>query len=160
MTIHKLSIDDFDEVNYELIAIHTDLEDYQLAYRLNQKLPIILAKNKVEIQTQNKNGESSFSRFSYEDLENELFWDLIGNKSEILIEEKIKANDLFATNSQPIHNRSYFLPEFKKVDYFLKITNGLEDLDELLPELNTIAKISTIYKVDQDTIKSKNNLIF
>ncbi len=160
MAIHKLSIDDFDEANYELIAIHTDLEDYRLAYRLNQKLPIILAKSKIEIQTQSKNGESFFPHFCHEDVENEICWDLIGNKSEILTERKRKTDDLFANDSQPIHNRSYFLPEFKKVDYFLKITNGTENLDELLPILNTIAKISTIYKVELDTIKSKNNLIF
>ncbi len=160
MAIHKLSIDDFDEVNYELIAIRTDLEDYRLAYRLNQKLPIILAKSKSEIQTQSKNGESFFPHFSYEDMENEVCWDLIGNKSEILIETKRETDNLFANDNQPIHNRSYFLPELKKVDYFLKVTNGMEDIDELLPQLNTIAKISTIYKVDLDTIKSKNNLIF
>ena len=31
MAIHKLHIDEFDEVDYELIAIHTSLEDYRLA---------------------------------------------------------------------------------------------------------------------------------
>jgi len=160
MAIHKLSIDDFDEVNYELIAIHTDLEDYQLAYRLNQKLPIILAKSKIEIQTQSKNGESSFSRFSYENVENEVEWDLISNKSEIVIERKGNKNDLFGENSQHIPTRTYLLPEFKKVDFFLKISSGLDDIDDLLPELNTIPKISTIYKIDFEKIKSKNNLIF
>ena len=41
MAIHKLHIDEFDEVDYELIAIHTSLEDYRLAYFLNKKLPIL-----------------------------------------------------------------------------------------------------------------------
>ncbi len=50
MAIHKLHIDEFDEVDYELIAIHTSLEDYRLAYFLNQKLPILLSKSKNEIQ--------------------------------------------------------------------------------------------------------------
>ena len=160
MAIHKLSIDDFDEVNYELIAIHTELEDYQLAFKLNQKLPIILAKSKIAIQTQSKNGESSFSRFTYENIENEMQWDVIGNKSEIVTEKKGDNYDLFGGNSQQIQTITYFLPEFKKVDYFLKISNGLEDVNELLSEINTISKISTIYKVDFENIKSKNNLIF
>ncbi len=160
MAIHKLSIDDFDELNYELLAIHTDLEDYQLAYHLNQKLPIILAKSNVEIQTQSKNGESFFSRFRYENLENEVEWDLISNKTEIVIERIGNMNDLFGEKSERVATRSYLLPEFKKVDFFLKISSGIDDIDDLLPDLNAIPKISTIYKIDFEKIKSKNNLIF
>ena len=50
MAIHKLQIDEFDDIDYELIAIHTSLDDYRLAYFLNQKLPILLGKSKIEIQ--------------------------------------------------------------------------------------------------------------
>ena len=35
MALYKLHIEEFDEVDYELIAIHTSLEDYRLAYFLN-----------------------------------------------------------------------------------------------------------------------------
>ena len=37
MVLHKLYIDEFDEIDYELIAIHTSLEDYRPAYFINQK---------------------------------------------------------------------------------------------------------------------------
>jgi hypothetical protein len=60
MTIHKLHIDEFDEVNYDLVAIHTSLEDYRVAYFLNQKLPILLSKSKNEIQINIKEGVTFF----------------------------------------------------------------------------------------------------
>jgi len=56
----------------------------------------------------------------------------------------------------------YLLPEFKKVDYFLKIENLDETMDviKILADLNTIDTISAIYTVETIKIKSKNNLIF
>ncbi|WP_392388800.1 IPExxxVDY family protein [Flavobacterium piscinae] len=56
----------------------------------------------------------------------------------------------------------YFLPEFKTVDFFLKI-EGDEDqiiLNNIVIKLNTIDLITTVYAVDKSRIKSKNNLIF
>ena len=50
MAIHKLDLGEFDEIDYYLIAIHTSLEDYRLAYFINQKLPVNLSKSENEIQ--------------------------------------------------------------------------------------------------------------
>jgi hypothetical protein len=50
MATHKLDLGDFDEVDYYLIAIHTSLEDYRLAYFINQKLPINLSKSKMKFR--------------------------------------------------------------------------------------------------------------
>jgi hypothetical protein len=160
MAIHRLSIDEFDEVNYELIAIHTSLEDYHLAFFINQKFPILLSKNKNEIQAKTKEGEAWFSRYTFENTENDVIWDLIQNKNEILVPKKDKSRNLFADASQEIAARVYLLPEFKKVDYFLRIENSREKAENLISGLNKINKISTIYTVDAGEIKSKNNLIF
>ena len=61
-----------------------------------------------------------------------------------------------------VATKAYLLPEFKKVDYFLKIENNEEALDLLHIQLllNTIDNVSTVYMVDTNQIKSKNNLIF
>jgi len=42
----KLSIEEFEEDDFFIIAIHTPLEDYRLAYFLNLNLEIFLSKNK------------------------------------------------------------------------------------------------------------------
>ena len=44
----KLHIDDFEENDYLLIAIHTTLEDYRLAYFLNKYLGVQLQKQEIK----------------------------------------------------------------------------------------------------------------
>ncbi|MET0760056.1 MAG: IPExxxVDY family protein [Flavobacterium sp.] len=160
MAVHKLHLDEFDEVDYELIAIHTSLEDYRLAYFLNQKLPILLNKSKNEIQINIKEGETHFSRYIFEDSEKDIYWNLIQNKNEVTIHKKDNNQNLFANTSLEVSTKVYLLPELKKVDYFLKIENAEITLEEIVSHLNTIDRISTVYTVDSQQIKSKNNLIF
>lgn len=160
MATHKLYIGEFDEVDYELVAIHTSLEDYRLAYFLNQKLPILLSRSKNEIQITVKEGESHFSRYIFEEIENDSYWNLIQNKNEVIVQKKDNQQNLFANTSMEVSTKVYLLPELKKVDYFLKIENVEVDIEEITTKINTIDRISAVYKVDNDQIKSKNNLIF
>jgi hypothetical protein len=162
MAIHKLDLGEFDEIDYHLIAIHTSLEDYRLAYFINQKLPINLGKNKNEIQINIKEGETKFSRFYYYDVEKEISWNLIQNKNEVIQQKNNSGRNLFSNINMEVSTKVYLLPEFKKVDYFLKIENMDEVMDVLKIQsiLNTIESISTAYSVETNKIKSKNNLIF
>jgi hypothetical protein len=54
------------------------------------------------------------------------------------------------------------IPEFKKVDYFLKIENGEVNIDvsKITNCIKKIERVSTVYAVEVEKIKSKNNLIF
>ena len=162
MALHKLDFEDFDEIDYKLIAIHTSLEDYRLAYFINQKLPINLSKNKEEIHISIKEGETNFSRFYYFDKENEIAWNLIQNKNEVIQQKNENTQNLFSNVHMEVSTKVYLLPEFKKVDYFLKIENTDEgmNLAKIQLLLNTIENVSTAYSVDTHKIKSKNNLIF
>lgn len=158
MAIHKLLIDDFVTVDYELIAIHSSLEDYRLAYFINRELAILLEKSPKNIGIKVKEGESCFSHFMYEDAEKELVWNLIQNKSTV---EAAQQNDtlLFA---EAMNTSVYLLPEYKKVDYIIKIENtcGNFALEELIEKLLTVRHITTAYRIDHQKLKSKNNLIF
>lgn len=162
MAIHKLDLGEFDEIDYDLIAIHTSLEDYRLAYFINQKLPVILSKSRDEIQITIKEGETNFSRFYFNDSEKDISWNLIQNKNEVINYKKGNTQNLFSNVTMEVSTKVFLLPEFKKVDYFLKIENNEETINapkiQLL--LNTIKSISAVYTVDTTKIKSKNNLIF
>ena len=57
MAIHKLDLGEFDEIDYDLIAIHTSLEDFRMAFFINQILPVNLSKSENEIQINIKEGE-------------------------------------------------------------------------------------------------------
>jgi len=162
MAIHKLDLGEFDEIDYHLIAIHTSLEDYRLAYFINQTLLINLCKNGNEIQINIKEGETKFSRFSYENVENTIHWNLIQNKNEVIQQKNEKSQNLFSNIDMEVSTKVFLLSEFKKVDYFLKIENmdNMMNVDEIQVLINTIDSISTAYSVDSTKIKAKNNLIF
>jgi len=161
MAIHKLDLDEFDEIDYHLIAIHTTLEDYRLAYFINQHLPVNLSKSNEEILISIKEGETQFSRFYYDDEDNFVSWNLIQNKNEVIGQNEIINQDLFSNSSQEVATKVFLLPELKKVDYFLKIESDDDlELAGIIKKLKSIKSLSTVYIVETETIKSKNNLIF
>ena len=162
MAVLKLHLDEFDEVDYDLIAIHSSLEDFRLAYFINQNLPIILSKNKEEIGVLVKEGEAFFSKFIFDDLKNDITWSLIQNKNDIIINQKSTKQNLFLDTNLEVLRKVYLISELKKVDYFLKIehNNNAFQMDEIVRQLNKIERISAVYSVIPEKIKSKNNLIF
>jgi hypothetical protein len=159
MAIHKLNLEDFDQIDYNLIAIHTVQEDYKLAYKINQKLGISLFKNDKEIQVDIENNTALFSRFTFDDHENRMIWDLIQNKNKIELTVLKKTIDLFENKS--FYRKISLVSELKNVDFLLKIEFDSQiKIKNILNKLNKIDSISTVYEVNVQEIKSKNNLIF
>ena len=54
MQIHSLELDDFSDDNYILIGIHSTLDEYKLAYVLNQKLETKFVKATYSLDFENK----------------------------------------------------------------------------------------------------------
>ena len=162
MAVLKLHLDEFDEVDYDLIAIHSSLEDYRLSYLLNQKLAISLSKNSEEIGVTIKEGEALFPKFVFDDQANDILWSLVCNKNEVTINKNSTGQNLFLNTYVEIATKVYLLPELKKVDYFLKIENNIDtiNIDSIIAEIKTINRISTVYTIIPEKIRSKNNLIF
>ncbi len=161
MAIHRLYIDDFESINYSLIAIHTNLEDFRLAYFVNQSLKLKLKKNNNDILVNIKQGETSFASFVFDDLKNDISWNLFENKNEVKIINDKNKLDLFSNSKLETLKKVFILPEFKKVDFFLKIEHQYEiDETEIVNNLNKIDRILTVYSIEISKIKNKNNLIF
>ena len=162
MAVHKLYIEEFEEEDYHIIAIHTSLEDYRLAYFLNRNLGIRLTKNELDIQSQVKGQTTSFARFSFGDNEKFINWDLVQNKNEIENTENNTTQDLFSGFKNKFSTSVYLLPEYKKVDYIIKIENAENEIDinKIVVQINSIESIKMVYAIDPKKIKSKNNLIF
>jgi|SRR6478672_2155614 len=162
MATLKLYIDELEEIDFQLLAIHTSLEDYRLAYFLNQKLQLHLSKSTDEIKIKNREGTTFFSRFIYEDVKNDVFWNLIENENEITLKGNNANQGLFTEIKNSFTTKDFLLPEYKRVNFFLKIDNSKETIvpKELLTHVKSIDKISTAYFIDLEKIKSKNNLIF
>lgn len=162
MAVLKLHLDEFDEVDYDLIAIHSSLEDFRLAYFINQNLPIILSRSKDEVGVVVKEGEAFFSKFVYDDIKNGVLWTLIQNKNDIATRPKSAKDNLFVNTDLEVLRKVHLISELKKVDYFLKIENNCLNfpMSDIIGKLNKIERVSAVYTVVPENIKSKNNLIF
>ena len=159
MAIHKLMIDDFVTVDYTLIAIHTSLEDYRLAYFLNRELEIRLQKCPKDISFIHRESKAYFSRYTFEDDVNDMAWNLIQNKNSIVSTPADTLSSLFSGGEYQVTTSVFFIPELKAVDYILKVDN--EETEEyVLKALLAVKYIATAYKIDHSKLKSKNNLIF
>ena len=149
MKIFKLDVNDLLDDDFVLLAIHTTLEAYRLAYFMNITFDIQLIKTEV-IQ--------DFDFYEFNDEKNQSLWNLVGNKSFVENKTGLKNNESLFFESK--NNRIFLLPEYKKVDYFLKIENSVSVTKNLILKMNDIPQIITTFAVDVVSLKSKNNLIF
>ncbi|NRD18727.1 IPExxxVDY family protein [Winogradskyella eckloniae] len=159
MALHKLQVDDFYDDAYKLIAIHCRLEDYRLAYLLNTHLGLKLARQERDIDF--KYLESSYSIFEWDNKTEYIQWNLISNvcKKE---EDSLSSTGTLFDNPERVLKTFNLITEFKKVDFFLKISNEIKNVEEkiILKKMQSIPQIITSYTVDPLKIKSKDNLIF
>lgn len=159
MALHKLLVDDFYDASFSLIAIHCRLEDYRLAYLLNKHLNINLVRKRQDLDY--KYFAASYSIFEWEDKNELITWNMVSNvcKKE---EDGLQSSGSLFNTQQTILKTYHLLPEFKKVDFFIKITSDDDYVDErkILNTLQGIPQLITSYSVDAEKIKSKDNLIF
>lgn len=120
------------------------LKDYKLAWTLNKRLQVNLAKIKELQITFNDGKVVSLSQFVFETENNKLT--LLKNKS-------FESDD----------NRNRFLlPELNHIDYLLKIEGEGDSFnsDKILSTLRFMEDIQLAQQIKIETLKSKENLIF
>lgn len=162
MAIQKLILDTLEDDDYELIAIHSSLASYRLAFLLNKRLNLRLFRKKEDISFEYDDLEANFPLYQYEDHFQYSTYSLLGNKFRNKIEpQKLVSGGLFAT-SEDTYVTKYLIPELKNVDYFLKIETESFDSSSksFLSKIIEISQVITAYTVEYATLKSKNNLIF
>lgn len=160
MAVHKLVLDDvFDEVLCTLIAIHCSLEDYRLAYLLNKHLGITLIRKPSDLDYDK--GKSTYSIFDWEDDKQLTTWSLVSNVCKTESFQQINYESLFE-NQEKITKTTHLIPEYKRVNYFLKIDNefNLSKEKYIVNSILRIPQIATAYSIDSSQLKSKDNLIF
>lgn len=158
MSVHKLNFDDvYSDMPYTLIAMHSSLEDYRLAYLLNKHLGIVL-KRKLEDLDYN-NSLASYSIYEWEDNKQLITWNLVCNICKTQTLQKTDNKSLFNTTQTKTF---YLLPEHKTVNYFLKIDSEFSFSKEkfILNKILSMPQIVTAYCVDTNKLQSKENLIF
>lgn len=157
MQIHTVSLDDFSSNDYHVLGIHSPLEDYRLAYMLNLHLNLSFKRCLEDIDFKNETSKACYPLYEHIDSETDSDWFLISNVYKTYINTG-NSSGLFSENQA----RIYLVPEKKKVDYFLKLEgefnqNQIENIKQVIKE---IPQIVTVYKIETDTLKSKEFLIF
>ena len=148
--------DSFSE-EFSLLAIHTDLEDFRLAYFLNKTLGLNLSRKAFDLNFIDSKG--NFSVFEYIDLDNFLKWNLISNIYNHNFTTNI-SNDLFELSNELV-KKFNLLSEYKNVNFLLKLENNENqvDLEDIIKEIKNIPQIITLYNINKD-LKNKEHLIF
>ena len=156
MQVHSLGLEDFCEDNYTLIGIHTALEDFKLAYLLNNNLNTRFSRTNYSLDFETGDTKASFSIYDYTNEKYDYEWYLIANSYK---EERINESDTLALATE---TKTYLIPEKKRVDYFIKIVgeSNKELIAKTVDRINTISNIVTSYTIEPNTLKSKEFLIF
>ena len=155
MAVHKLVLDDFVDTNYSLFAIHCELEDYRLAFYINQALNTHLKRTKKDVDF--SNNMAAFSLFEWENSNLKTTWNLI--KNNCLVEDNSIGLGLFSEQVEKNWTAHYLIDEHPMVEYFLKISGGNSNNDKIAQELQKIPAINMSYTINIEELKSKDYLI-
>ncbi|MGB1269054.1 MAG: IPExxxVDY family protein [Flavobacteriaceae bacterium] len=149
MTVYKLDLNDCDDDEYDLLGVHTTLECYHLAYFMNKNF---------NVKFERKENLDSFEFYEFDDEKNKMLWNIISNKAlQKHNNAKVVKESLFQIDAEAV---IYLLPEHKKVDYLIKITDNSYDIQNMIDKMKTIPQIITTFVIDVSNLKSKNNLNF
>ena len=159
MLSHKLLLEEVEE-DYLLLAIHSSLEDYKISYFLNKYLQINFSRAPQDLDFNHGTVQALYPLFVFKEPAKYRNYFLIKNKFKGPVKKVISSGSLF-TEEDVTTKSSFLIPEYKEVDYFLKIDEDLRDdqFQTLINKIAVIPNIQTIYEVDHSQLKSKNNLI-
>ena len=134
----SLTLEYLEEVDFFVLAINSHTKGYKLCWELNNKLNLNFIKNKYHILEEKIKLE--FSRFTSENTELEVQYDLVSNYSK----------------------NGYLIPKFKNIDYFLKIQNLFWEKEKIdfIEKMQQIPEILLIFEFNLDNINSLKPFIF
>lgn len=152
MAVYKIS-EDYCEDSYKLVAIHSSVEDHRLAYLLNAYLCASFKKT-TDIDFHGQGG--TFSIYEWENYKDSSTWILLENMAKTYV-SNVPDVGLFQVTLPGV---AYFIPEYKQVDYFLKINEATDTIvEDVLNTIHNITQIVAAYTVDTSRLKSKKNLM-
>ena len=154
---HKLNLNQFPQ-NFHLIAIHSDLDEFRLAYFLNEKLNISLIRRNKDIHLAENN--AYYPSYEFLDETKYLKWIFFSNKSLVSELPNVDDNGLFSSRSL-VKNEISLLSNKKQVDYFLIVENiaNKSYLEKVLKKISEISGVITSF-VSDNKLENKENLIF
>ena len=135
-----------DEGEYKLISIHSNCEDFKLAYLINLTCNSRFIKLKKKVY---ENGSKvEFQIFEWIDIARGISCYLFSNRSLSFKDDLEKGVGLFDI---PKTKELSLVQDLKDADYIIKINSGI-DAASLVKELETIKEVSYCYQPHQSKI--------
>lgn len=159
MLSHKLMLDEVEE-DYQLLAIHSSLEEYKVAYLINKHLQISFKRATRDLDFNHGIVQALYPFYYFKEPAQYRTYYLIKNKYKGAVKKVVSSGSLFS-EEEISSQLTFLIPEFKDVDYFLKIEEDIDDerIQEITGLIASIPNIVTTYIVDTTQLRSKNNLI-
>ncbi|MEO9952381.1 IPExxxVDY family protein [Nonlabens sp.] len=161
MAVHKLTDWELEEEPFILIAIHSTIEPYRMAYLINKFLQISFARTSVDQDIIEPSYTANYPVYKHFDKEQNAPYYLIPNKYWGVSNEKSVSLSLFdPTDATQV--KTVLIKEYGTVDFLLKIEKE-EDffpLKKLINTLGEIPQVISVYPVDTFKIKQQDYLIF
>jgi|TARA_B100000768_G_scaffold164493_1_gene166405 hypothetical protein len=151
MSIHALTHNDIDDRS-QIIAIHSALEPFDLAFKINDSLGLKLIRSEFDISFKKK--EEKYMVYKDENCGD--------GSSAWLYSNSFTGSKFNSANESLFKEESIelsLMPEFSKADYILKRSGESSSLESFVGALLLLPEISSCYMVPENKIKSKHNLI-
>ena len=145
-------LDEIDENEFSLIAIHSSCEAYFMAFLLNLKCNCRFVRSIKRKGVAQK--DFPFEDYEWIDLVNGIEIRLFSNRILIFKDEIQKGISLFDV---PETKELYLVQDLKEVDYIVKIDSGIE-ANMMIKKIESIDQISYLYLIDQSRLSIDPNL--
>jgi hypothetical protein len=139
-------LEDIDEGEFKLISIHSNCEDFKLAYLINLTCNSRFIKLKKKVYENGSKNE--FQIFEWIDIARGICCYLFSNRSLSFKDDLEKGGGLFDI---PETKELYLVQDLKEADYIIKINSGI-DAASLVKKLETINEVSYCYQPHQSKI--------
>ncbi|NDG47044.1 MAG: IPExxxVDY family protein [Flavobacteriia bacterium] len=137
-----------------LLALHTSIEAYQIAFFLNQHCQTQFKRIEDIIL---KNQAACFALFEWD---NPLLDQKVSLFSNQYSADEVQTQENNTTLFDlPLRNQVSLFSEFKQVDFFIK-SSRKELIQRLLKPLNSWNAVSMVYALSSSKMKNQLNLIF
>jgi hypothetical protein len=160
MAVHRLNLEE-DEEDFALFAIHCGEAPFKLAFLMNQNLNWQFKREREDLQIEKGGMQQEYPCYRYVSKHDQVDHLLLSN---IFMGDQTQSPGdqmgLFGTMSTPTANANYLMPEFKKVDYLLKIETALGETQAkaLVQQIKSIKEVVSTYSIPLSKIKNINHL--
>ncbi|WP_124979242.1 IPExxxVDY family protein [Nonlabens xiamenensis] len=160
MAVHKLMNWEMEDEGFLLIAIHSSIEPYRMAYMINKHLGLGFSRMDRDQDIISPTYEAHYPVYAYFDKELNAPYYLVPNKYWGNLKQQGPAIGLFHDGDHQI--KTVLIKEYQTVDYLLKIEReeAFFPLKKTLNSISGIPQVISAYAIDSYTIKQQDYLIF